>query len=278
MGNSLIDLSNISAPATELVRKIASAIGIAYEPTRVRRLAKAEKDAALIQAQSEIDVGDLRARADRRRRDEDIREQRCIEAIAAQAVDQIDAGATPTEIEDDWIAHFFDKCRLVSDKEMQSLWARLLAGEAKTPGAYSRKTLNVVGDLEKTDARLFTDFCGFLWMFGNLTPLIFEFEESIYNTAGVEFSSMEHLEALGLISLEPLTGYVKELKNIRGAFAVHYFGKPLLLNLDATKKINVGYASLTRVGQQLAGVSGCSAVPGFYEYVRGRWSKYIVKA
>ena len=33
-------------------------------------------------------------------------------------------------MEEDWIANFFDKCRIVSDSEMQSLWARVLAGEA----------------------------------------------------------------------------------------------------------------------------------------------------
>jgi hypothetical protein len=44
-GNSLVSLGNIgdlSKPATVLVEKICNAVGVVYEPTRIKRKARAE--------------------------------------------------------------------------------------------------------------------------------------------------------------------------------------------------------------------------------------------
>lgn len=45
-GKSLIDLGDLSKPATVLVEKVCNAVGILYEPRRIRQRAKAEADAA----------------------------------------------------------------------------------------------------------------------------------------------------------------------------------------------------------------------------------------
>jgi hypothetical protein len=47
---------------------------------------------------------------------------------------ELTEAATPEKLEDDWITNFFDKCRLISDEEMQTLWSKVLAGEANAPG------------------------------------------------------------------------------------------------------------------------------------------------
>ena len=46
---------------------------------------------------------------------------------------------------------------------MQILWARVLAGEANAPGTYSKRTVNLLSDFDKSDAELFTKLCGFGW-------------------------------------------------------------------------------------------------------------------
>ena len=67
---------------------------------------------------------------------------------------------------------FFEKSRIVSDNEMQELWSRVLAGEANDPGTYSKRTVNFLSDLDKGEAALFTKLCGFVWLMGNLVPLV----------------------------------------------------------------------------------------------------------
>ena len=75
----------------------------------------------------------------------------------------------------DWMANFFDKCRIISDEEMQGLWAKVLSGEANAPGSYSKRTVNFLASMDKEDAALFTALCGFAWSFpgGYANPLIY---------------------------------------------------------------------------------------------------------
>lgn len=64
---------------------------------------------------------------------EEAKKQANIEAITLKALPDVKPEAKTEGVEDDWIANFFDKCRLISDEQMQSLWARILAGEANSP-------------------------------------------------------------------------------------------------------------------------------------------------
>ena len=57
--NSLIDLGDLTKPADTLVKKVSNAVGGLFAPRQVRRMAKAKADAAVIEAQSVIDVTDL---------------------------------------------------------------------------------------------------------------------------------------------------------------------------------------------------------------------------
>ena len=99
---------------------------------------------------------------------EEARKQDNIEKITQKAIPQLEKSSNPKNIEDDWIVNFFDKCRIISDDEMQSLWARVLAGEANSPGRYSKRTVNFLNSLDKVDANLFTALCGFGWQIGSL--------------------------------------------------------------------------------------------------------------
>ena len=51
-GNSVINLGELSKPATVLIEKIADAVGGIFKPYQIKRLAKAEAEAELIHAES----------------------------------------------------------------------------------------------------------------------------------------------------------------------------------------------------------------------------------
>ena len=105
---------------------------------------------------------------------EEAKKQSNIEEITAKALPQVDENAQPQNMEDDWITNFFDKCRLISDEEMQILWSKVLAGEANSPGTYSKRTVNFLGSLDKSDAFLFQSLCNFCWSIDNIAvPLIY---------------------------------------------------------------------------------------------------------
>lgn len=262
---------DLSKPATALIKKVSNAVGGLFKPYQIVRVAKAEAEADLIRAESEIKVTDLRHRAMHRFVEEEAKRQENMESITEKALPLLDEKSSPESVEDDWITNFFDKSRIVSDGDMQQLWSRVLAGEANSPGKFSRRTVNLLSDLDKRDAELFTKLCGFGWMIGGLVPLIFDFNAKIYNAQGITFNSLAHLETLGLIKFRDFTGFQQIRLPKTGR--VFYFDTPLDLTFpkDSDNSLEVGKAILTHAGQELARVCDSKAVEGFFDFVRQEW-------
>ncbi|MFM5551466.1 DUF2806 domain-containing protein [Aeromonas veronii] len=208
-GGALINFGDISKPATVLIEKISNAVGVLYEPRRIRKKAEAEAEADKIKALASIELNDIQQRAIDRLVQQEARKQENIEAITGQAAIALDNDARVEELEEDWIAHFFKQCDTVSDKEMQSLWSRLLSGEATNPGTFSKRTIDFVASMDKKDARLFTSFCQYCWFMGDIVPMIFEPKDEIFTKNGINFSTLKHLDAIGLISFESESEYNK---------------------------------------------------------------------
>ena len=164
---------------------------------QIVRIAKAESEADQIRAQSQIQISDLQRRAMHRFFVEEGKKQSNIEEITAKSLLLLSEGSKPQNVEDDWITNFFDKSRIVSDEDMQNIWARVLAGEANMPGSFSRRTVNLLSDLEKRDAERFEKLCGFGWTIENqsplLFPLVFDVRDGIYLESGVSFGRLSDL-------------------------------------------------------------------------------------
>ena len=275
--NSLINLGNLSKPADTLIKKVSDAVGGLFAPYQVKRMAKAEAEAAMIKAQSKTEITDLHRRAVHRWIEEEAQRQKNMEDITAKALPQLDEKATPDSVEDDWLVNFFDKSRIVSDNEMQELWSRVLAGEANTPGTYSKRTVNFLSDLDKADAELFAKLCGFGWMIGYVVPLVFDVQAEIYNKHGINFNSLSHLESIGLVQFDSVASLVQ--RNLPKKFTVHYYGKLLKLEMpkDSDNELGIGKVLLTKIGQELAPICGSESVEGFRDYVLDKWKQYLPK-
>lgn len=274
MGDSLINLGDLSKPATVLVEKVSEAVGGICRPWQIKRVARAEAEAEKIKAAAQIEVTELQQRALVRMIEEEARKHLNMEQITAQAIPELKADSKPQDLESDWLAHFFDRCRLVSDKEMQSLWSRLLAGQANAPNSISKRTVDLVSTLEKADAHLFTAVCGFGWAFPTFVSLIFDVEADIYTSRGITFVGLKHLDSLGLLSFDFIGGFQMQHRPQR--FHASYYGQMFALELSKAKDndLNIGKALLTRAGLELAPLCGARPVPGFVEYVREWWTKH----
>jgi len=270
-GKSLINFGEISKPATVLIEKISEAIGGYFKPYQIKRVAKAEAEANIIKAQSEIEITDLHRRALHRFVAEEAKKQENIESITQKAIPQLTDSSAPENMENDWITNFFDKCRLVSDEDMQALWAKVLAGEANAPGSYSKRTVTFLSSLDKADANLFTKLCGFSWLIGNVVPLIYDEQATIYNNAEINFNTLTHLDDIGLISFNSIAGFqrLKLPKNI----VVLYYGTPVVVEFanPEDNNLEIGKVLLTNTGQQLAKICGAKPIDGFQDYIIERW-------
>ena len=261
----------ITEPATVLITKISDAVGGLYKPYQIRRVSKAEADAAIIKEQAHIEINDLQRRAFNRLVSEEAKKQDNIESITEKAIPQLTTSSTPQDMENDWIMNFFDKCRIISDDEMQLLWSKVLSGEANTPGTFSKLTVNFMASLDKRDAVLFTKLCGFNWLFGDLEILIYDEKASIYATAGINFDTLMHLDDIGLISFS--SGF--SLTNLPKRITAYYSEKPIIIEFkqDENNSIKIGKVLLSRIGKQLAPICDSKPVDGFTEYVLDNWRK-----
>lgn len=208
---------------------------------------------------------------------EEAKYQQNMEAIATTALPSVREEARPDSIGNDWLVNFFDKCRKISDGEMQGLWARILSGEANAPGSFSKRTVNCVAELDQSDAELFTRLCGFTVVL--LTPesiqqpLIFDRGAEIYKNHGISFDSLNHLESIGLSR----SYFIPFLGLVQGDLSKHcvvtYHGRSLTLELanDADNEIKTGHVLFTSIGAELTSICAGQPVEGFWEYVMHQW-------
>lgn len=272
-GNSLINLGDLSKPATVLIEKISDAIGVLYKPRQIKRIANAKAEVEKIKALAEIEVSEIQQRALVRLVQEEGKKQENIESITANATSQLKDDAKAEEMDEDWISHFFEKCRNVSDKGMQSLWSRLLAGEANKPRSYSKRTIELVSSLDKSDAHLFTKLCSFAITGDDMFPLVLDYRAEIYRKKAINFGSLNHLDSLGLIKFNNLQHFMFE--KLPQNITFFYFGILVAFKLKAesNNKFEIGHVVLTQVGRQLAPICGAQIDHEFLNYLIEHYKK-----
>ena len=125
-------------------------------------------------------------------------------------------------------------------------------------------------DLDEEDAVFFTSLCQFVWIQGEPLPLIYDLEDTVYLKHGINFTLLTHLDAIGLIFLEP-AGYVKRW------FGKHthlfYFDNITKIQFPhgANNQLDLGHVLLTDKGKALAAASNATRNQEFYEYVIEKW-------
>src|SRR5437867_7427205 len=224
--HSIINLGELAKPATVLVEKICDAIGGIAKPWQIKRVAEAEAEAERIRAAGEVKVTALHRRAARRFLMEEAKKQHNIESIIGKALPEVGPNAKSEQVEDDWIANFFDKCRLISNEQMQTLWAKILAGEANSPGKFSKRTVGLLASLDKADATMVSTLCGFACSISRqLVPVIYDYSHEIYSKHGISFSLLSHLESIGLIRLDLGQNFMYFINGLERTTVVDYFGE-----------------------------------------------------
>jgi hypothetical protein len=268
----------------KLIDTVREQLGLFLEPYHIRRRGQAEADVVVTEAKTKADIAvirlenklairDIEDRAEERVRRQEAKRQENLEAITAQAAREIPESVSDQPVDEDWVAQFLNNCQDISNKQMQLLWARLLAREVAKPGSYSLRTMTVVRNLSKTDADLFTRFCSMVWELSGalnaLTPDI----KKLKALPGIqlEFTDFVRLDALGLIRFDALGGFAMEFRPERPPNCAqphqihslwHYYGqshllsKPIQGDPPEFLSIDMGKAMLTDIGLELAPTSG----------------------
>ena len=121
------------------------------------RKTDAENAAALARLQGEEQLANYMLAREKRKMNNTI-------SVVDLAQTQFTEGeqASDEPVNSDWLNRFFSIVEEVSDKDMQQLWARILAGEVKRPKSYSLRTLELLKNISPKEAEVINLASGYL--------------------------------------------------------------------------------------------------------------------
>lgn len=230
----------------------------------------------MITATRELEIDEMQRRALMRLAREEASNQENMEAILDKAVNLVGDDASPENIDSDWIRRFFDRSRLISDEAVQDVWAKLLAGEADSPGTYSKRAIDVLDSLDSKDIHTFSRLCSFAVIIGTPTVLIYDVSDSIYQGNGLSMYDISTLESVGLVHQS--IGY--ERSGLEQSGHISYFEKKLYIEFTESQldpgspdsyRMSLGTVVISKAGRELLRLVEPHGVEGFPEYLRSKW-------
>ncbi len=158
------------------------------------------------------------------------------------------------EPDHDWTARFFNGVQDVSSEDMRKLWAKVLSGEVEEPGRTSLRTLDILKNLTKEDARNFRDICNFV-----IHDFVFYPDEFQTGHPNLSYSKMIFLQETGLVyhsSFLSNTIHFNKRDYSRRFMYQHWILK--ISSKDNQKKIEVPVDLLTGPGRELCRIVECT--------------------
>jgi uncharacterized repeat protein (TIGR03899 family) len=113
-------------------------------------------EAAILPIEKQMPIED---RCIKRQRLASLRKQKNIETIMEKTFTFCASKSIDKRSDLDWFNRYITLAENVSNKTMQDLWAKILAGELSRPGSYSLKALKVFRDMSIVDAKLLAKAC-----------------------------------------------------------------------------------------------------------------------
>lgn len=244
----LAGLSGLSEPITKLVESVSKGLGVLYEPTHVRRMAKAEvfRKRCLNDVEAEL-TGDSYALEVLISKE--VKKQINIDSIVHKAIEFISENESISEesVDEDWMTRFIDISQNISNEEMQNLWAKILSDEVSKPNSYSLRTLELLKNLSSNEAKLFVNFTKLGFILGGRLMVVKskEFLES-YN---ILLNDQSLLQELNLIDSN--FGYSID----RGEeIIVDYCGKKVFIKNNSIRQLKFSVLITTKIGNELNGL------------------------
>ena len=153
-------------------------------------------------------------------------------------------------VDEDWLFAWRDYAGRVSAEELQRLWGSVLAGEVKSPGRYSMRTLEFLKALTKAEADLIANLARYV-----ISGIIVREQKLEQENIGLAYIQLLQLQEIGVVSGVEATGLTITYKSTADGTFVRVLlsnGKALLVeHEDPTRVLNLKICSLTEVGKQV---------------------------
>lgn len=199
---SLISFDGLAEIGNNLLNKLSEAIGWVATHDTPTRLATS----TYIQDIQNSDYDPLLKAALISKAKKSIKEYCNQQNVVKIAIQAIKSTAKPKDVDDDWLAQFMDKARLVSDAEFQIMWGHILAEECNEPGSVPKALLHIMEQMDKEMATTFLAVASVSVTFAaddnqvDCSPVIWGTNvEEYYRNLGISYDGLVNLQAVGLI-------------------------------------------------------------------------------
>ena len=172
--------------------------------------------------------------------------------LAAEAELEGDAQEPSAQpIDQDWLFRWRDCAAAVSADELQSLWGRVLAGEVKSPGSFSLRTLEFLKNLSQAEAIAIANVSRFV-VDGNI---ICRGDLKLLEAEGISYGLLLSMQQLGVLSGVESTSLTVKLASIQeGSFFRPLVSHNRILVVtgdDPAKEISVLAFLFTAIGREV---------------------------
>ncbi len=299
MSFAIKDLAGLSKPMTRLIDVVSQGVGAVAKPYLIRKNADADaykiktiataiheigkqqklpviyddkqteiwqkpEDNTLLLDQKSIDDRiSLRVDFQERKRQHNLEN---IISIAAIEMTN-DESISDEKPDEDWILRFFSSAQDISSDQMQELWGRILAGETKSPGTFSLRTLDYIRNISKNDAELIEKVGRFALQRHKDFLLAVHTEKWLETQRGIYGEHLILLSELGVLypnRLE-LNLFSNELQNEE--FFINGKTKIIIKITSDKKKIVLPAWKFTLIGKELLNLISCKADDEYYDQV-----------
>lgn len=185
--------------------------------------------------------------------------------IIAENVLRDDVHEPPKEkINEDWLYRWREAAGQVSGEELQNMWGRLLAGEVKSPGSFSLRTLDFLRNISTEEAEKIAKLSHY-----QINGVIVREASDILEEDNISFGYLLEMQQIGIISGAEAMGitsswFSTEKERFFSIFLSN--GKAVIVtHQDPAMEVKISIYKITTIGQQIFNL--CPNEP-HYKYLR----------
>lgn len=238
------DILGLSEPMGKLIDVFSNGISALSAPWMYKRMERAKAQMLLENSNQNREIALKDALAEQLKDDlltgRDKREMNNIADVIGLSAELVNALPKVSEepVNPDWAARFFDYVKNCSDDDVKQIWSRILAGEVKTPGSYSYRTLDALRNMTKYDAELLVKYADRVVLGGLLSH-------------DIPVMELTHFAEAGFLNETHLNRYLDIEAN--DSIIVYSNNDYLILasNAGAKKRLQCDFHALTLVGKEL---------------------------
>lgn len=265
---ALVNINLDGEVMSKLIDVVSKGMGDLFEPWMIKRIAKATDfemetlkssmkrnglNGSLHISRNGLEInvkeGTVEERAIISLIQKEVNRQINTEKIVASAIENLKSikSFSKEPVEDEWIQRFFNIAQEITDEDMQTIWSKILSDEIVKPKSYSLRTLEVLRNMNKYEAELFSKYIK-----ESLNTGEFRFRinhNEMNKDRNITLEDRLLLQEIGLIQrelskpIEPgtLTGYAITNNLIMS-----------IENIDKNETYNLDIDITTRVGYELS--------------------------